>query len=106
MAKNRLDAAPEIPTVDELGFPELHILTWTGLFAPKGTPPDIVRRLNAAVVAVLAEPDVQHQLAEVGQTIYPADQQSPEALAALQAADIKIWWPIIKNAEISSASPN
>ena len=106
MAKDRLDAVPEIPTVDELGFPGLHVLTWTGFFAPKGTPQDIVRHLNAAVVEVLAEPAVQKKLAEVGQTIYPASQQSPEALAALQAADIKTWWPIIRTASISAAGPN
>ena len=106
MAKDRLEAAPEIPTVDELGFPGLHILTWTGFFAPRGTPQDVVKRLNAAVVEVLADPAAQKKLAEVGQTIYPPNQQSPEALAALQAADIKTWWPIIKAASINAARSN
>ncbi len=97
---NRLASAPEIPTVDELGFPGMHISVWGGLFAPKGTPPGVVARLNAAAVEALADPLVRQRLADLGQEVFPRERQTPEALAALQKAEIEKWWPIIKAANI------
>jgi tripartite-type tricarboxylate transporter receptor subunit TctC len=97
-----LTVAPEIPTVDEAGLPGLHVLGWYGLFAPKGTPKAIVARLNAAVAEALADPGVRARLADLGQDIYPRDQQTPEVLAALQKAEIEKWWPIIKAANIKA----
>jgi tripartite-type tricarboxylate transporter receptor subunit TctC len=67
---------------------------------PKGTPKPIIAKLNAAVVAALAEPAVRARLADLGQEIYPRDQQAPEALGALQRAEIARWWPIIKAGSI------
>jgi tripartite-type tricarboxylate transporter receptor subunit TctC len=99
-AKKRLAVAPEIPTADEVGLPGLQILGWFGLFAPKGTPRDIIGRLNAAVVDALSDPDVRRRLTELGQEIPPREQQSPEALAAFHKADTEKWWPIIKAANI------
>jgi tripartite-type tricarboxylate transporter receptor subunit TctC len=99
-AKKRLAVAPEIPTVDEGGLPGLQILGWFGLFAPKGTPRDIVGKLNAAVVDALADPNVRQRLTELGQDIPPREQQSPAALAAFHKADTEKWWPIIKAANI------
>lgn len=95
-APSRLPAAPDIPTVDEAGLPGFYISAWEGVWVPKGTPKDVVGKLNAAIVAALADPSVRRQLAELGQDIYPRDQQTPEALGALQRAEIKKWWPIIK----------
>ena len=95
-APTRLPAAPDIPTVDESGLPGLYVSAWQGIWAPKGTPKDVVGRLNTAVVAALADPLVRRRLADLGQEIYPRDQQTPEALHALQQAEIKKWWPIIK----------
>ena len=100
-AKSRLPVAPDILTVDEAGLPELHISTWTAFFAPKGTSKEVVTKLNAAATEALADPVVRRRLAEIGQDIYPREQQTPEALAALQKAELEKWTPIIKAAGIN-----
>lgn len=96
----RIASAPDIPTVDEAGLPKLHVSIWFGLWAPKGTPKDVVVRLNAAVKDALADPQVREKLAALGQVIPPADKQSPEALRVHQKAEIDKWWPIVKAANI------
>jgi tripartite-type tricarboxylate transporter receptor subunit TctC len=98
----RLASAPEIPTVDEVEFPQLHISVWGGLFVPKGTPKSVIAKLNAAATTALADPAVRRQLANIGQEVVPREQQTPEALAAVQTADIAKWWPIIKAANIKA----
>jgi tripartite-type tricarboxylate transporter receptor subunit TctC len=99
-AKERSAAAPEIPTVDEAGLPGLHIAIWYGIWAPKGTPRDVIARLNAAVVAALADGPTREKLAALGMEIVPRERQGPEALGAHQKAEIDKWWPIIKAADI------
>ena len=101
-AKTRPDSVPDIPAADEAGVPGLHVAAWSGLWAPKATPRNVVARLNAAVVDALADPVVRQRLAEIGQEIFPREQQTPEALAALQKAEIEKWWPIIKAANIKA----
>jgi len=92
--------APEIPTIDEAGVPGLHMPFWHGLWAPANTPREIVGKLNHAAVAAVADPSVRQRLADIGQEIFPPERQTPEALAALQKAEIEKWWPIIKAANI------
>jgi tripartite-type tricarboxylate transporter receptor subunit TctC len=92
----RLAAAPEIPTVGDLGLPTLSYPPfWFGLLAPKGTPIEIINKLNAAVVDALADVGTRSRLVDLGEEIIPDDQQSPEAQHALQEATIKKWWPLI-----------
>jgi tripartite-type tricarboxylate transporter receptor subunit TctC len=102
MGPSRLEAAPDIPTVDEAGALGAYYLSWSSLWAPKGTPREIVVKLNAAVVTALAEPAVRVRFAELGTNIAPPDQQSPEGLASLHKAEIARWWPIIKAAGIKA----
>jgi tripartite-type tricarboxylate transporter receptor subunit TctC len=94
--EKRLAAAPEIPTFREIGIPALSYTTWAGLFAPKDTPKDILTKLNAAVVKALADAELNSRLAEFGFEGFPREQQTPEALDAMQKADAEKWWPIIK----------
>ena len=99
-ARTRLASAPEIPTVDEAGLPGFYLSNWSGIWAPKRTPKELIARLNAAVAETLADPAVQRSLADLGQETFPPEQQTPEALAAFQKAEIDKWWPIIKEAGI------
>jgi tripartite-type tricarboxylate transporter receptor subunit TctC len=98
--KTRLASAPDIPTVDEAGAPGVYISTWFGLWAPKGTPADIVARLSAAALEAIADPAVAKRLADLGQEIPPPDQQTAAALAAHLKAEIDKWYPIIRGANI------
>jgi tripartite-type tricarboxylate transporter receptor subunit TctC len=101
-AKSRLAAAPNVPTVDEAGLPGFYFLSWLALWAPRGTPNSIVDKLNAAVVDGLADSNTRRRLSELGPEVFPRDQQTPEALAAFQKAEIEKWWPILKAAGIKA----
>jgi tripartite-type tricarboxylate transporter receptor subunit TctC len=101
-ASARLPSAPDIPTVAEAGLPSLDISVWYGLWAPKGTPKDIIAKLNAAAVQALSEPTVRQRFAELGLDMPPRDRLTPEALAAYQKAEIEKWWPVIKDANIKT----
>ena len=100
LAQSRLAQAPEVPTADEVGLSGFHVSNWFGFWVPKGTAKDIVDKLNAAAVASLAEPSVRQRLADLGYDVPPRGQQSPEALGALQKAEIGKWAPIIRSAHI------
>jgi tripartite-type tricarboxylate transporter receptor subunit TctC len=103
LADRRSPAAPEVPTIEEAGGPRLHVTTWRGVWAPKGTPRDVIARINRAVAAALGDPDLQRRAADLGQEIVPRDQQTPQALAAHHRAEIKKWLPMIQAA---SARPD
>ncbi len=100
LGQDRYPAAPEIPTTAEAGLPGFHMTVWNALWAVKGTPKDIIAKLNAAAVGALADPAVQKRFAELGQNPPPREQQTPAALGALQRADIARWWPVVKAANI------
>lgn len=99
-ANTRLPVAPEIPTVDEAGVPELHASVWTGMWAPRGTPRDVVAKLNTTIQTALADPRVGRRLADLGQEIPARDQQTAEALRAFQRTEIDKWWRVIRAANI------
>jgi tripartite-type tricarboxylate transporter receptor subunit TctC len=96
MAKARWWALPEVPAIDESGIPGLYVAYWHGLWAPKGTPKDVIAKLNAAVVGALADPNVKQRLADAGHDVWPREQQTPEALAAHHKAETEKWWPIVR----------
>jgi tripartite-type tricarboxylate transporter receptor subunit TctC len=100
LAKNRWFAAPQIPTSEELGVPGINISFWHGLWVPKGTPKEIVMKLYGAIVEALADATVRKRLTDIGQEIFPRDQQTPDALYAFHSAETKKWWPIIRAAGI------
>jgi tripartite-type tricarboxylate transporter receptor subunit TctC len=100
LSEQRWPKSPNTPTMIESGVPGLSITFWHGLWAPAGTPKDVVDRLDGAVKIALADPAVRQRLETLGQVIYPADQQNPAALAAYNQAEIDKWWPIIKAAGI------
>jgi tripartite-type tricarboxylate transporter receptor subunit TctC len=102
MAKTRLAAAPDIPTVDEAGLPGFYMSAWQAVWVPKGTSMEVIAKLNATIVDALADPTVRSRLADLGQESFPREQQMPEVLGALQKAEIEKWWPIIKAANIKA----
>jgi tripartite-type tricarboxylate transporter receptor subunit TctC len=96
LTRDRWQALPDVPSIDEAGVPSLYVSYWHGLWAPKGTPKDIVGKLNGAVVNALADPTVRQRFADIGQEVWPRDRQTPEALAAHHRAETEKWWPIIR----------
>jgi tripartite-type tricarboxylate transporter receptor subunit TctC len=97
----RVEQAPDIPAVDEAGLPSFHMTLWSGLWAPKGTPKEIIAKINAAALEALADPQTKKQLENLGLQMPPADKSTPQALGDWQKAEIAKWWPIIKAAHVA-----
>src|SRR6185369_14619423 len=93
LSPQRSPVVPGVATSDESGIPGLYASGWFGLFAPRGTPKEIIARLNAAMVQALADPNVKERFSDLGLDIAPPAQQTPEALAAFQKREIDKWWP-------------
>jgi tripartite-type tricarboxylate transporter receptor subunit TctC len=102
LAKSRVGAAPDVPTVDEAGVPGFYVSSWQAIWVPKGTAKNIVARLNSAVMDALADVGVRQRLTDLAQEIPSREEQTSEALGALQRAEIEKWWPIIKSADIKA----
>jgi tripartite-type tricarboxylate transporter receptor subunit TctC len=100
LSPRRSPALPDIPTSDAGGVPGLYMSGWFGFFAPKGTPKDVIARLNGATIQVLADPGVRKRFADLGLDVASREQQTPEGLAAFHKAEIEKWWPIIKSAGV------
>jgi tripartite-type tricarboxylate transporter receptor subunit TctC len=95
-------AAPDVPTLDELGIPDIDASFWHGIWVPRGTPPDVIAKINGAIRVALADPGVEERFKKVGQEIWPPQYQTPAALAAKQKAEIAKWTPIIKAAGLKA----
>src|ERR1700736_798760 len=100
--KARLPSSPDIPTADEAGLNGFVASLWYGLWVPKGTPKDIIEKLNATLRQLLADPSVERRFADLGIQIAPRDQQAPETLRAFQKAEMERWWPIIKASNLKA----
>jgi tripartite-type tricarboxylate transporter receptor subunit TctC len=96
MSKTRWQALPDVPSADESGTPGLYVAYWHAMWAPKGTPKEVVAKLNAAINRALADPIVSKRLSDIGHDPFPADQRTPQALAAYHKAEIDRWWPIVR----------
>lgn len=96
----RWTSAPEIPSANEAGVPNLYIENWFGLWAPRRTPASVVETVNAAVVRALADAGVRQRLAQVGFELPATEQQTPQALGEFHRAEVEKWWPIIRAANI------
>jgi tripartite-type tricarboxylate transporter receptor subunit TctC len=97
MGKTRYAGLPDVPTMEEMGISGMDISFWHGLWAPKGTPKDVIARLNDAVVKALEDPAVQKRVAQLGMTIPPKAELTPQALHDFHKSEIDKWWPIIKS---------
>jgi tripartite-type tricarboxylate transporter receptor subunit TctC len=100
--RSRSAVAPDIPTTDEAGLPGFYTSVWSAIWAPKGTPKDVVDKLNAAIVEALADSATRQRLVALGDQVVPRDEQTPERLRAFHKVEIEKWWPIIKAANMKA----
>jgi tripartite-type tricarboxylate transporter receptor subunit TctC len=96
----RSPALPDVPTTREAGLPGFQVSAWNALFAPKGTPPEIVAQLNAALAKALTDPGTRQRLLDLGGIIPDAPARTPESLAAFVAKEVARWTPILKTAGV------
>jgi tripartite-type tricarboxylate transporter receptor subunit TctC len=91
---------PDVPTIAEAGYPGIEMVLWNAVFAPKGTPPEIVKQINAAIIKGIEEPAARNRFTELGAEAPGPDQRSPEALGRILAADAEKWGKVIRDADI------
>ena len=101
-ADKRSPVVPDVPTTDEAGLPGFRFYFWHAFWVPKGTPKDVIAKLNEATMKALADPAVRKRLLDIGQELYGPEMSSPAALGKFQKAEIDKWWPIIKAAGIKA----
>ena len=92
----RLASMPNIPTLDEQGLKGFDVKVWHGVYAPKGTPPDVTAKLNVALRAALQDDAVKARIAELSSEIVPMDKVTPESLRTLLTAETAKWGKVIK----------
>jgi tripartite-type tricarboxylate transporter receptor subunit TctC len=102
LAQQRSPALPDVPTVAEAGYPGVEMVLWNAVFAPKGTPPEIVKQINAAIVKGIEAPAARKSFSDLGAEPPPPDQRSPEALGRIHAADVEKWGKVIRDAGIKA----
>ncbi len=97
MASERVATLPKVPTANEAGMPELVVITWQGLLAPAGVMPDIIERLNAAVVKFMNTPETRSRLAQTGVDV---STSTPAEFAKFMRSEVEKWARVIKEANI------
>jgi tripartite-type tricarboxylate transporter receptor subunit TctC len=100
--RQRFSGLPDLPTFIELGYKRLDVDFWHMLMAPAGTPRPIIDKLNAAMRIALTDPKVKQTYAEGGLDFYPADQQTPEAAAALLKSEVVRWGQVVRDNHIAA----
>ena len=99
----RSPALPDVPTTKEAGLPEYQVSAWNALFAPKGTPREIVAKLNEALVKALDDEATRKRLLELGSVIPDKAGRTPQALGTLVRNEVARWTPILKAAGATTA---
>ena len=94
----RLDVLPDVPTTTEAGMPDLQVAIWHGLYAPKGTPPAIIARINQALLVALKDEKVVGRFAQLGTVPEPAERANPAAHRAFWTAELAKWRPVLQAA--------
>ncbi|CAH1694908.1 Tripartite-type tricarboxylate transporter receptor subunit TctC [Hyphomicrobiales bacterium] len=94
-SKERLPVLKDLPTLQEAGLRDFAFTIWHGLYAPAGTPPDVVAKLNAALLKALEDKNVQTRFADVGTQLFPANERTPAAHQAQFAKEIATWRAVI-----------
>jgi tripartite-type tricarboxylate transporter receptor subunit TctC len=96
--KQRIKALPDAPTLHEQGLKDFEMVVWHGIYAPKGTPADIVAKMNAAVRTSLKDPEVLRRFAELGAEVVPEAKQTPQGLQTWLKSEIDRLGPLIRAA--------
>jgi tripartite-type tricarboxylate transporter receptor subunit TctC len=101
MTKTRSPVLPELPTIHEKGIPNFEGLTWNAFFLPKGTPPEIVKKLHDATLQAMESPQVKDRLQGLGAVLVAPERRSPEYLADFVKSEIEKWAAPIKSSGVS-----
>lgn len=94
-AKTRMEAAPDIPTVDEAGLPGFYVGVWNAMWAPANTPKPVIAKLNDAAVKALNDAGLRAKIIQMGLDMPPAEMLTPDALGKFQRAEADVWWPVM-----------
>jgi len=94
----RSPALPNVPTTKEAGLPNYEVSAWNAIFAPKGTPPEIVTKLNDALVKALDDENTRKRLLDLGGVIPSKAERTPDALQKLVESEVTRWTPVLKEA--------
>jgi len=94
----RSPALPNVPTTKEAGLPDYQVSAWNAIFAPKGTPPEVVKKLNDALVKALDDENTKKRLLDLGGVIPSAAERTPESLQKLVESEVARWTPVLKAA--------
>jgi tripartite-type tricarboxylate transporter receptor subunit TctC len=98
--KQRIQALPDAPTLDEQGLKDFEVVVWHGIYVPRGTPREAIEKLNEALRAALRDPVVASRFAELGAQIVPGSKQTPAGLRDWLRSEIEKWQPVIRQAGV------